>query len=118
MALRGFGKNVQFKPNQPYLRGEKILTPNTPDNPGTGDATTLQTASGRDVGYAQEIDGQWLFGGKGLTESAALNADRTSWNKVMIPHTWNAKDAEDGGGNYDRTNYWYHKEINVTAEML
>ncbi len=97
---------------------EKILTPDTPDDPGMGNENPLQTASGRDAAYAQEIDGQWLFGGKGLSESAALSANRTSWSKITIPHTWNAKDAEDGGGNYERTNYWYHKEINITGEML
>lgn len=26
-------------------------------------------------------------------------------------------DADDGGGNYDRTVYWYHKEFTVTQEM-
>lgn len=53
-----------------------------------------------------------------MTADAALNANRTSWNKVTIPHTWNAQDAEDGGGNYDRSSYWYHKDLDITAEML
>ncbi len=76
-----------------------------------------QTASGRDEAYVKEIDGEWLFGGKNLNSADALKADLTKWNKVTIPHTWNAKDAEDGGGNYDRAAYWYHKEITVPEEM-
>ena len=77
----------------------------------------IQTASGRDESYAQELDGAWQFGGRLLSASAALNADRSNWQSVTIPHTWNAVDADDGGGNYDRTVYWYHKEFTVTQEM-
>lgn len=78
----------------------------------------VQTASGRDNGYVTEIDGNWLFGGKGLSDADALKADRSSWKTVTIPHTWNDKDGEDGGGNYDRAKYWYYKEVNVTSDML
>ncbi len=78
----------------------------------------IQTASGRDEAYVKEIDGEWLFGGKGLSDADALKADYMSWQKVTIPHTWNDKDGEDGGGNYERTKYWYHKEIDITEEML
>ncbi len=78
----------------------------------------IQTASGRNESYAKEIDGEWLFGGKGLSAANALSADRSQWNKVTIPHTWNGADAEDGGGNYARGIYWYHKELQVTKEML
>ena len=78
----------------------------------------IQTASGRDEAYAQEIGGEWKFGGRLMSESAALAADYDSWQTVTIPHTWNAVDADDGGGNYDRTVYWYHKEFTVTQEML
>ena len=78
----------------------------------------IQTASGRDEAYVKEINGEWLFGGKGLSDADALKADYMSWQKVTIPHTWNDKDGEDGGGNYERTKYWYHKEIDITEEML
>lgn len=96
----------------------------TTPEPGPGDGDNkpsnvpVQTASGRDENYVEEIDGNWLFGGKGLGAAEALVADRSSWKTVTIPHTWNDKDAEDGGGNYDRGKYWYHKEVNVTSDML
>lgn len=89
------------------------------DSGNTGETTEIpiQTASGRNESYARELDGTWQFGGRLLNASAALNADYTDWESVTIPHTWNAVDADDGGGNYDRTVYWYHKEFTVTQEM-
>lgn len=78
----------------------------------------LQTASGRDSTYAQELDGAWKFGGENLGKDAALKADYTKWENVTIPHTWNAADGEDGGGNYKRTKYWYHREMDITDTML
>lgn len=77
----------------------------------------LQTSSGRDSAYVKELDGTWKFGGKALAADAALKADYSSWKDVTIPHTWNEKDAEDGGGNYERTAYWYHKEFQVEENI-
>ena len=75
----------------------------------------LQTASGRDCTYAKELDGIWKFGGRMFDEDSAFNADYSSWMDVTIPHTWNVKDAEDGGADYDRTQYWYYKEFEVNS---
>lgn len=75
----------------------------------------IQTASGRDEDYAVELDGEWKFGGKELSANAAIAADRTGWETVTIPHTWNDKDGEDGGNNYLRTAYWYHKEFTLDS---
>lgn len=77
----------------------------------------LQTASGRDDNYAVELDGNWSFGGKTLSADQAVAADHSTWQNVTIPHTWNALDAEDGGGNYERTAYWYHKEFTLDAKF-
>ncbi len=74
-------------------------------------AYTPQTASGRGEEYVAELDGEWQFGGKEMDEETAIGADRSAWKTVTIPHTWNNVDAEDGGGNYERTSYWYHKEF-------
>lgn len=90
--------------------------------PDTGDQEEkdygIQTASGRDGTYAQELDGTWKFGGENLSEDAALKADYSNWANVTIPHTWNAADGEDGGGNYKRTKYWYHRDMDITEAML
>jgi beta-galactosidase len=31
------------------------------------------------------------------------------WERVELPHTWNAQDGSDGGSDYDRTKSWYRK---------
>lgn len=102
--------------------GENPEEPDNPDTPDTPDTPEqldipIQTASGRDDTYVKEIDGDWQFGGENLGETDALNADYTQWSKVTIPHTWNNKDGEDGGGNYKRTKYWYHKEITIDEDI-
>jgi hypothetical protein len=47
--------------------------------------------------------------------AAAAYADG-GWDVVNIPHTWNATDASDGGGNYKKTVGWYRKTIAWSAE--
>ncbi len=75
-----------------------------------------QTASGRSEEYVQELNGEWKFGGKMLSVEKLKEADYTKWENVTIPHTWNAADGEDGGANYARTAYWYHKEFTVNKQ--
>ena len=43
--------------------------------------------------------------------------DDTAWAKVDLPHTWNAKDAQDGGGDYHRGIGWYRKTVKVSASL-
>ena len=78
----------------------------------------IQTACGRDESYAVELDGEWLFGGRDLAPKFALAADRSNWQKVTIPRTWNAKDGADGGNNYLRAAFWYHKEFTLDEDMI
>ena len=52
----------------------------------------------------------WKFRKTALSSSAP-NFDDSAWETVRIPHTWNAFDAQDGGGNYARTTGWYRKKI-------
>lgn len=77
----------------------------------------LQTASGRDSAYVKEVAGIWKFGGRDLAADEALRADYLKWENIFIPHTWNAVDAEDGGNDYDRASYWYHKEFSVEKSL-
>lgn len=35
------------------------------------------------------------------------------WEKVDLPHTWNAQDGSDGGSDYDRTKGWYRKSMYI-----
>ncbi|MGC3978573.1 MAG: hypothetical protein QM751_10305 [Paludibacteraceae bacterium] len=52
----------------------------------------------------------WKFNKSTLSQSAS-DVDDSGWTKVTIPHTWNATDAQDGGGNYTRTVGWYRKKL-------
>ena len=36
-----------------------------------------------------------------------IGFDDAGWDTVRIPHTWNALDGQDGGGNYVRGDGWY-----------
>ncbi len=98
-------------------QGGSSVDPEPGENEPAG-TYPLQTASGRGEAYVKEVDGEWLFGGRGLSADAALKADVTGWNKVSIPHTWNATDGEDGGGNYVRDAYWYHKDLSISQDMI
>ena len=54
----------------------------------------------------------WLF-----TKDASLIADfrkvleEAKWEKVSLPHTWNAKDGQDGGNDYYRGTCYYAKKL-------
>ena len=55
----------------------------------------------------------WLF-----TKDAALVADNrtvvdaSAWEAVNLPHSWNAKDGQDGGNDYHRGTCYYAKKLN------
>ena len=54
----------------------------------------------------------WLF-----TKDASLIADfrkvleEAKWEKASLPHTWNAKDGQDGGNDYYRGTCYYAKKL-------
>ncbi len=54
------------------------------------------------------LNRKWAFA-KGITEAPAQMPDL--WNFVNLPHTWNAIDGQDGGGDYFRGTCCYVKEI-------
>ncbi len=76
----------------------------------------LQTAGGRGGEYVTDFSFGWRFGGRdaGAETVSKEGFDDTGWEKVDIPHTWNIKDGENGGNNYDRCAYWYRKSLDVT----
>lgn len=66
------------------------------------------------LGMAQDrlvkmINSNWLFF-KGDTAQANLNTD---WERVSVPHTWNAADTKDDQPGYYRGDGWYKKTIYV-----
>ena len=56
------------------------------------------------------INANWIF----IKENISVdNAMTTKGEKINIPHTWNNLDGHDGGGDYIRDKFWYHKELNI-----
>ena len=74
---------------------------------------TAYTSSGRDGKYLRDMCDGWRFGGEALKddEVTGIDFDDGGWEVVDIPHTWNIKDAEDGGNDYLRTAFWYRKKL-------
>lgn len=61
------------------------------------------------------LNAGWTFQ-KGEIEGAqAPELDDTKWLKVTLPHTFNAGDGADGGGDYYRGVAWYRRDLEVTA---
>ena len=45
--------------------------------------------------------------------ASAPGFDDASWTSIAIPHTWNALDGQDGGGNYYRGIGWYRRHVTL-----
>lgn len=39
------------------------------------------------------------------------------WQEVSLPHTWNAKDGQDGGGDYYRGTGMYKRTFSLGEEL-
>ena len=55
-----------------------------------------------------DINEGFRFGG---LNGEVPNTLPTDWETVTLPHTWNAKDGQDGGNDYVRGRYYYAKNI-------
>ncbi len=59
------------------------------------------------------INKDWYYLGYNA-ETVDLAVSNDKWQKIEIPHTWNAKDATDLTPGYRRDGSWYLKEIDVS----
>jgi beta-galactosidase len=62
------------------------------------------------------LDNWKFFRGASPGAEAVAFAD-DAWEKISIPHTWNATDGQDGGNNYFRGDGWYRRHVTVDASM-
>ncbi|SDK47537.1 beta-galactosidase [Nocardioides sp. YR527] len=74
--------------------------------PVPAEATPAAASARRSV----EVSSGWSF-------HLGEDAEGVRWERVDLPHTWNALDAQDGGGNYHRGTGWYRRHVRVPAEM-
>lgn len=64
----------------------------------------------------QTINDGWKFS-LYAGDASAADFDVAGWTDISIPHTWNAKDAEDEIPGYYRGKGWYRKAI-VVEELI
>ena len=62
-----------------------------------------------------DVNGGWRFDRADVPAAAAAAFDDAAWQAVDLPHTWNAKDGEDGGNNYYRGPAWYRRHLRAEA---
>lgn len=66
----------------------------------------------------------WRFRLGDIPSAQAIDFDDTTWQKVSLPHTWNALDAQDGksrlgerrSSGYRRTTGWYRLIVEVPED--
>jgi len=64
------------------------------------------------------LEGDWRFRlGDDTAKSSSISCDDSTWEKVVIPHTWNAFDGQDGGNNYYRGSGWYRKHFTLKNDI-
>ncbi|MCX5214728.1 glycoside hydrolase family 2 protein [Kitasatospora sp. NBC_00240] len=59
------------------------------------------------------LNSGWRFHKGDVTGAQAPAFDDSAWNALSVPHTWNAQDGADGGGNYYRGVGWYRRRVTV-----
>jgi beta-galactosidase len=67
--------------------------------------------------HEKTINDGWRFLNQGIAfgQNSSL-VDDSSWEKVNIPHTWNADDPFDADKSYRRGIGWYRKKIKINKE--
>jgi beta-galactosidase len=80
-----------------------------------------QAAALVDPRLREPLNTGWSFH-KGSLDPAQATAstppDTIQWQQISLPHTWNAQDGQDGGGNYFRGDGWYRRTVSIKPEML
>jgi beta-galactosidase len=58
----------------------------------------------------------WRFLAGDVAGAESPGFDDRRWQPVRVPHTWNAQDGQDGGGDYRRGVGWYRLRFPLGAE--
>ena len=58
-----------------------------------------------------DVNDGWRFKGATVAGGQSTTLDDSSWEQVTLPHSWNALDGQDGGGNYRRGDGWYRRQV-------
>jgi beta-galactosidase len=74
------------------------------------------TLGARAQRLTQSISANWLFRKDSLALSPAQATQARNWEKISLPHTWNAADVLDDAPGYYRGTGWYKKTLLVPAD--
>ncbi|WP_240935537.1 glycoside hydrolase family 2 TIM barrel-domain containing protein [Hymenobacter sp. HDW8] len=64
----------------------------------------------------QSINANWLFSKAEGQEFASSVAPASGWEKISLPHTWNAADVLDDEPGHYRGVGWYKKTLHIPAD--
>ena len=59
------------------------------------------------------IDRGWKFLRGDVAGAQAVKYEDARWERISLPHTWNAWDGQDGKNDYYRGAGWYRKELKL-----
>lgn len=94
------------------------LLPVVVPHPGaTASATTPGTYSPLSLREHVDLDRGWRFHQGSVSGAHQPSFDDSSWSRVDLPHTWNARDGQDGGDDYVRGDGWYRRQVVVPANL-
>lgn len=62
------------------------------------------------------INDGWLFYNGSVDNGQSLSLNTAGWQQVSLPHSWNANDGQDGGGNYRRGDGWYRLKTTIPQQ--
>ena len=85
-----------------------------------GAAVSAQTSSRAAASITRTdtpLDGPWKFHRGAAAHAQDAKFDDGGWGAVTLPHTWNARDGEDGGGRYYRGVGWYRTHYTPPASQ-
>ncbi|MFO0837001.1 MAG: glycoside hydrolase family 2 TIM barrel-domain containing protein [Phycisphaerae bacterium] len=61
----------------------------------------------------RDVNAGWRFWKGDLPAASQPAFDDAAWQTVDLPHTWNAVDGQDGGGDYYRGPAWYRTTLEI-----
>lgn len=57
------------------------------------------------------INDEWKFSRENQPDALLPSYKDAYWESISLPHTWNARDGQDGGADYYRGVGWYRKTV-------
>src|SRR5436190_8623290 len=62
-----------------------------------------------------DLDSAWKFHKGDASGASSTTFNDSTWSSVILPHTWNAQDGQDGGNDYYGGASWYRRHFTVDS---